>query len=261
MIQFEPYTGAKSSSTEKVEFGLGTSVVLDLLSELPSSFPHHVSFDNFFTSVKLLENLGNLRNGATEMVRQNRTEDCPLRKSLITLDKAERGATDYMLDKTSGVIVVGWKDNKVVTLASNCVGVEPKGSTSRWSRSEGQRVNVSQPSIVRLYNSTMGGVDRADQNVAAYRVLMRTKKWWWPLFAYCIDIMVHSAWILYRKTLSHQEQLLDLLAFRCEIVHVYLMRHAQPVRISENGSTWKAPASAQMRPSGNSPSQSWSFLF
>lgn len=231
VIQFEPYAGAKNKSAEKEEFGLGGSVVLDLLSELPPSSPYHVAVDNFFTSVKLLEHLGNLGIGATGTVRQNRIEDCPLRKSLTKLEKAERGATDYMLDRTSNVVVVGWKDNKVVTLASNCVGVEPKGTTSRWSRSEGQRVNVSQPNIVRLYNSSMGGVDRADQNIATYRVMMRTKKWWWPLFAYCVDAMMQNAWILYRKTLGYQEQPLDLLAFRREVVRVYMMRHAQPARM------------------------------
>jgi Transposase IS4 len=88
-----------------------------------------ISGDNrhFFTSIRLLEHLGALgigAIGATGTVRQNRTEGCPLRKSFKTLEKAERGATDYMLDKSSNVVVVAWKDNKVVTLGSNCVGVE-----------------------------------------------------------------------------------------------------------------------------------------
>lgn len=235
VVQFEPYAGAKNKSLDKAEFGLGGSVVLNLLSELPMPMPYHVSFDNFFTSVKLLEHLSNLGIAATGTIRLNRMEDCPLRKSFKSLEKAERGATEYMLDQSSNVVVVAWRDNKVVTLASNSVGVEPKGSASRWSRTEGQRVNVSQPNIVRLYNSTMGGVDRADQNVAAYRILMRTKKWYWPLFAYCIDAMMQNAWLLYRKSPAYQEKPLDLLAFRREVVHVYLMRHAQSARMGRPG--------------------------
>jgi len=35
VMQFEPYAGAKKKSADKVDFGLGGSVVLDLLSELP----------------------------------------------------------------------------------------------------------------------------------------------------------------------------------------------------------------------------------
>ena len=235
VIQFEPYAGAKNKSADKAEFGLGGSVVLDLLSELPPSMPYHVTFDNFFTSVKLVEHLGSIGVGATGTIRQNRVEDCPLRSTFKVLEKATRGASEHMLDKTSDVVVVAWRDNKVVTLASNCFGVEPKGCASRWSRSEGQRVNVSQPNIVRMYNSTMGGVDRADQNIAAYRVMMRTKKWWWPLFAYVIDAMMQNAWILYRKTPSYQEHQLDLLAFRREVVHAYFRRYAQPAKMGRPG--------------------------
>lgn len=151
------------------------------------------------------------------------------------MKRLKLGSTDYMLDKSSNVIVVGWKDNKVVTLASNTVGVQPMGTAARWSRSEGQRMNISQPNIVRMYNSIMGGVDRADQNIAAYRVTMRSKKWWWPLIAYCIDAMMQNAWILYRKTPSYQEQPLDLLAFRRDVVRVYIMRHAKPATIGRPG--------------------------
>ena len=99
VIQFEPYAGAKNKTAEKLEYGLGGSVVLDLLSELPSSLPYHVAIDNFFTSVRLLEHLGGLGIEATGTIRQNRIEDCPLRKSFKTLEKAERGATDCMLDR------------------------------------------------------------------------------------------------------------------------------------------------------------------
>ena len=43
--------------------------------------------------------------------------------------------------KTSGAAVVAWRDDKVVTLASNSVGVEPVGSTSRWSPEKRQRIS------------------------------------------------------------------------------------------------------------------------
>jgi len=61
---------------------------------------------------------------------------------------------------------------------------EPVGCMSRWSREKRQRISVCQPRIVKVYNNTTGGVYRADQNVSAYHITTRTKKWWWPLFAY-----------------------------------------------------------------------------
>jgi len=55
VIQFEPYAGRRQGPQEKAEFGLGGSVVLDLLSEMPASLPYNVAFYNYFTSLKLLE--------------------------------------------------------------------------------------------------------------------------------------------------------------------------------------------------------------
>jgi len=235
VIQFEPYGGgAKDKSQEQLDFGLGGSVILDLISELPQALPFQVTFDNFFTSVKLLDHLGARGLGAIGTIRQNRLEDCPLKKC-HSLEKASRGSVKYALDQSSNVVVVAWRDNKVVTLASNSVGIEPAGCTSRWSREKRQRITVNQPRIVKVYNNTMGGVDRADQNVSAYRITMRTKKWWWPLFAYTLDLVIQNGWLLYRKTPSWQQRQLDLLAFRRDVVRVYLMRHAQPARMGRPG--------------------------
>jgi len=195
VIQFEPYAGRKQDSQDKTEIGLSSSVVLDLLSEMPVSLPYHVAFDNYFTSLKLLEYLSTKGIAATRTVRANRLEKCPLRTNR-TLEKADRGTSSAMLDASTNVIVVAWQDNKVICLASNSVGIAPVSSVSRWSRQQNQRVNVSQPNIVSVYNGTMGGVHRADQNVSLYRVTMRTKKRWWPLFAHAVDLMMQTVWLL-----------------------------------------------------------------
>ena len=71
--------------------------------------------------------------------------------------------------------------------------------------------------------------------MSAYRITMRTKKWWWPLFAYTLDLAIQNGWLLYRKTPSWQHRPLDLLAFRRDVVRVYLMRHAQPAIMRRPG--------------------------
>ena len=40
----------------------------------------------------------------------------------------------------------------------------------------------------------MGGVDLFDQFVATYRVRIRSKKWWWPFFAWAVDSSMANAW-------------------------------------------------------------------
>jgi len=182
----------------------------------------------------LLAHLADRSIGATGTIRQNHTENCPVRND-STLDKAAHGTTKSYLEPGDNIVVVAWRDNKTVTLASNSASAEPKGTVSRWCRQQRKRINISQPNIIHVYNSTMGGVDRADQHVSLYRISLRTKKWWSPLFAYAVDLMMQNAWLLYRRTPSYQERPLDLLSFRREVVRVYLACSSQPARLGRPG--------------------------
>ena len=71
----------------------------------------------------------------------------------------------------------------------------------------------------------MGGVDRMDQTIGAYMINVCNKRWWWPLFRFCVDLAVNNAFQLYRlQPLQQGEKQLDLLGFRREIVKVYHAR-------------------------------------
>ncbi|KAF2885638.1 hypothetical protein ILUMI_20535 [Ignelater luminosus] len=67
----------------------------------------------------------------------------------------------------------------------------------------------------------MGGVDRCDQNLSLYRTSIRGKKWYFPLFTHCIDMVIQTAWQLHRISGGK----LDQLAFRrgeaCRILETY----------------------------------------
>jgi len=56
---------------------------------------------------------------------------------------------------------------------------------------------------------------------------MRTKKWWWPLFAWVPDMIMQNAWILYRLNKSPNDENLDLLSFRRSVVQTYLQKYSQ----------------------------------
>jgi len=113
-IQFEPYQGAGVTDSS---LGLGGSVIVDLMAELPEA-KYQLFFDNFFTSIRLLNTLSDMSIGATGTVRVNRTEKCPVTPP-EQLKKAPRGTFDYRHDRTTGTLVVRWHDNSVVTVASN----------------------------------------------------------------------------------------------------------------------------------------------
>ena len=61
-----------------------------------------------------------------------------------------------------------------------------------------------------------------DQNISTYRINIRSKKWWWPLFAYMPDVAMQNAWLLYRKSSAGSSNPMDLFHFRREVCQVYL---------------------------------------
>ena len=114
------------------------------------------------------------------------------------MKKGARGSSDFVNANKSNVKVVRWKDNKVVTVASRLHGKEPMKRARRYIKDKDDRVEIDQPNSISFYNKTMGGVDRMDQNIGAYMINIRSKKLWWPLFRFCVDLAVNNAFQLYR---------------------------------------------------------------
>ena len=75
----------------------------------------------------------------------------------------------------------------------------------------------------------MGDVDRMDQKIDNYRMGVRSKKWWWPVFAFAVDANFHNAWQLYRK--GDNSSPLHYLAFTRRIVQFYLQKYGIPPAI------------------------------
>ena len=79
-------------------------------------------------------------------------------------------------------------------------GMYPLSKVRRWSAKEKKKIQLEQPAMIASCHKGMGGVDRSDQNVGAYRISMHTKKWWWPFFAFAVDVSVQNGWLLYRMS-------------------------------------------------------------
>ena len=92
----------------------------------------------------------------------------------------------------------------------------------RYIKDRSCRVEIDQTNAISFYNKTMGGVDTMDQNTGAYMINIRNKKWWWPLFRFCVDLAVSNAFQLYCfQPLNQGQKQLDLLGSRREIGQVY----------------------------------------
>lgn len=207
------YVGKESGTSADP---LGTRVIEHMVEVVRahSSYQYHTFFfDNFFTSVKLLETLSDRGVRATGTVRDNRIGEAKHRliASKTMKRKQTRGNFEYCCN--GKVYIAKWNDNAVVNVASNCYTHEPVLSVSRRVKGSSQ-VTVSQPHLVRRYNEGMGGVDLMDRLLAGYRPTVRGKKWWWPLFLNVVNVSVVAAWRLH---CTFATQKMDHLTFLREI--------------------------------------------
>ena len=101
---------------------------------------------------------------------------------------------------TDNISVVKWKDNRPVMVASNKYKKHPLQKASRWDKTQKKHITVDMPDSISIYNKYMGGVDLFDQSVSSYRIRIRSKKWWWPIFAWSVNAQTVCAWRLYRRT-------------------------------------------------------------
>lgn len=113
------------------------------------------------------------------------------------MQKTQRGSYDSAQDNKNEITMVRWNDNNIVTIATNYGSVHPLHKAKRFSRKERKSIHVNQPDILMDYNKHMGGVDIHDNGVANYRIQIRGKKWWWPLFTNSLDSCMVNSWKLF----------------------------------------------------------------
>lgn len=221
---FEPYQGASTNiSKDYADLGVGAGVVLEYAQAVRTKWPEekfHLFFDNFFSSIHLVEKLTEWNLNATGTIRENRLKGAPL-ISTKDMKKKSRGSMDYAKITNQNIISVKWNDNNVVCLISNSAGVSPIHSVQRYSQKEKKIVQVEQPHLIYLYNSNMGGVDRSDQNISLYRSSIRGEKWYTSLLVHCIDMALQNSWHLHRQ----QGGQLDQLSFRRVIATMLLQQN------------------------------------
>lgn len=198
ILQFDIYRG-KEEACES-DLGLGEKVVLDLCKVLAHS-DSIVTFDNFFTTYKLMVTLLENRIYSVGTVRVNRKG---LPETLKTNDKLIRG--EFMFSTKGPVSAIKWQDSKAVTILSTATNPRETTHVQRKNK-DGTRVNVSCPTAVKVYNSLMGGVDLFDQNRERYAVGRRSLKWWHRIFYFLLDLAIVNAFTIMKCVKGEQDQL------------------------------------------------------
>ena len=137
---------------------------------------HHLSIDNYYTSISLAKYLLEKGTHVTGTIRENRKQ-FPVQLKELNLEKEaahyQHEVTKYRAhkDKATG-------KPKIVNVLSTAHSVA-MGNTSKRDR-DGNI--VQKPTSIIAYNHNMGGVDIMDQQLDAYEVLRKSYKWCKKLF-------------------------------------------------------------------------------
>ena len=143
-----------------------------MTSIIPSGKNHIVYLDNFFTSVKLVEDLESEGVYVTGTIRRNKLHATPELLDKDTIQTMERG--DYIFRTRGNVAVTVWKDNKDIQLISNAYPVSGEMTVPRKRKADGVVEQVACPPVLPGYNRFMGGVDLNDQRKSYYAINRRS---------------------------------------------------------------------------------------
>ena len=108
---------------------LGHFVVIDVVSELPLTFPFQMNIDNFFTGMSLLQE---------NLEKQKQSELTGLKRVPIKhqeLAKSKKVAFDYCSSHDGTICICSWRDYSVVTMALYVHSVFPLQNVSGcWTK-------------------------------------------------------------------------------------------------------------------------------
>lgn len=248
LYDFEVYTGKTTKAEAKPELLMGGNVICRLTQSLPKNVNHKVFFDNFFSSIAIMNHLKKDGFWAVATIRKDRLKGAD--KHMLAekeLKKKGRGSFDYVVEANSGVTVIRWFDNGLVQLLSNYVGNNLAAQARRWSRKERRFISIDRPAMVVEYNSNMGGVDLCDMLMSMYRIRHRSTKYYMHMVFYCIGVAVVNGWLLYRRHMTQKnvprKNHMSLLMFQTEIA----------VGLCKAGKSSAVAARPRGRPSSTSP--------
>ena len=228
--------------TEGNKFGLGEQVVQTMVLDLLKK-NHEVYFDNFFTSVPLMEYLKENGVNATGTVRLNRKAlPIDMKKDL------DRGECDHCVSK-DGLTIFKWQDNKPVFVLSNSHGTDI--SSVKRTQRDGSKLEFPCPTAIVDYNKFMGGVDKADMLCAVQGLSRKSKKWWHRIFFGITDRTVVNAQITYSKL---ERTPISVLDFRRAITQAFITRTTPP-KVGRPRSSPATPVPLKRRKSGHSASK------
>ena len=115
----------------------------------------------------------------------------------------------------------------VLLLATNIGGMDRTSNVMRQTKSSATKTPVSFPNIMKMHNSSMGGVDVIDQKIAAFRLDHKSKfRFYLRMFFDLINIAIMNSHIVYTKLGTS----IFLLDFKIAVVKSMIARYSNRQR-------------------------------
>ncbi|CAB4023379.1 Hypothetical predicted protein [Paramuricea clavata] len=225
--RFQVYLGKQQNAENADENdaeearGLGFKVV-DFLGKPYYNTYRHFYFDNYFSSVPLLEHLLENKTYACSTLRHNR-KYFPADLKKIKLKRGEMRTR-----QNENLVCLTWQDKRLVTILSTNVDPQPEVFGPLDERT-GKRKAVPEevrekPAVISLYNKYMNGVDVNDQYRSYYPVGAQSKKWWKYLAWFFVNISIVNGFILQNLQTDRRRRLKHLdfrLALARQLISTY----------------------------------------
>ena len=172
-----PYLGKEGLQRGQ---NLGEKVVLELCQQYERT-NRNITFDNYFTSYNLLQNL--LSKGLTCVGTLRKNKRC-IPPNFLPNNRREVESSVFGFRKNITMVSYVPRKSKAVILLSTMhhnAAISPD--------------NKKKPIIILDYNSTKGGVDTLDQLVHAYSAKRKTNRWPMAQFYNMVDVSGVAAMI------------------------------------------------------------------
>jgi len=160
----------------------------------------HLATDNWYSSVKLLEELKAQGILCTCTIKKSARGFPPDYSSVCKTLKHK----EFCFWQKKGLLLVAYKDKALV----NCI------TTHSISPTVVNKKGTSKPECIVIYNQVMKGVDQFDQNMSYYLYSHRFSKWWKNCMIYLIEIAIYNSYVLYKGSNS-----VSYLQFRIELAY------------------------------------------
>ena len=169
---------------------------------------HNITCDNYFTSLKLTQDLANKGCSLVGTIRKNRRELPDI--DVIMKKRQVFDSCFFSPNFPCETVLTAYKckKNKVVCLLSSTDPDTSKDDTEK-----------KKPNIIHFYNHTKCGVDNVDQMLRQLSTRCQTRRWPMSVFYNILDMCALNAWIIYKSvnksSISRRDFQLSLLKELC----------------------------------------------